>query len=92
MNEHRSGPEAEKLIREIVRTGTVIYAHPHALDRMEKRNMTTVDCENILRHGRAQEAEWENGKWRHHVLTGRMKLVVQIIDSRTMLIVTAMRR
>jgi hypothetical protein len=91
MTQQRSGPEAEKLVRHIVQTGRVIYARPHALERLTQRNMTIVDCENILRYGCVQEAEWENGKWRHPVLTGRMKLVVQILDDETLLVVTGMR-
>ncbi len=84
-------PEARKLVREILLNGTVTYSQPHALERLEKHDMTMVDCENVLRGGVVDEGEWENGAWRYKIRTTRFEVVVQFLSEEHLLIVTAWR-
>ena len=43
--------QARRRIRAILETGIVTYAIPHALERLRQRNISIVDCENVLRGG-----------------------------------------
>jgi hypothetical protein len=83
--------QAKKLIAHILRDGRVIYARPHAITRMQERDITTVDCENILRGGVVQEPELEHGAWRYLVSTRKMAVVVEFLSEDSLLIVTAWR-
>ncbi len=67
--------EAKSFILDILRHGNIVYARPHAIQRMEERDISTLDCENILRGGVVQEPELENGVWRYQVRTRRMTVV-----------------
>lgn len=92
LNEPLSPPEAKKLIRSILKDGFVSYAQPHAMERLEKRGMSTADCTNILRGGTVEEAEHENGEWRYKVHTGKMTVVIRFEDETELMIVTAWRK
>jgi hypothetical protein len=91
MNEPLSRAEAKALLQKILEGGTVTYSVPHALDRLRKRGLSTIDCENVLRGGVVEEAEWENGCWRHRVRTRRITIVVQCLSEEEVLVVTAWR-
>jgi len=82
---------AKKLLRKILETGVVIYSRPHALDRLRERRITTIDCENVLRAGKIQETEHDNGVWRHHVVTGKLVVVIEFLSDNEILIATAWR-
>jgi len=83
--------EAKKLIREILRGGIVTYSQPHAEERMHQRNISTVDCVNVLRGGVVAEGEYENGSWRYRVFTPRMCVVIRFEDESMLEVVTAWR-
>ena len=83
--------EAKRLILAILKDGSVSFAQPHAMERLKKRQMSTVDCLNVLRGGTAEEAEHENGEWRYRVHTGKMTVVVRFEDETELMIVTAWR-
>lgn len=83
--------KAKKLLLKILETGVVIYSRPHALDRLRERRISTIDCENVLRAGRIQEAEYDNGSWRHHVVTGKLVVVIEFLSDNEILIATAWR-
>ncbi|MCL2779187.1 MAG: hypothetical protein FWD73_14405 [Polyangiaceae bacterium] len=68
-------PEAKKLIRRLLKEGTFVVCQ-HGRDEMNKDGLNDVDALNVLRAGTVQEAEWENGGWRHQVCTQRMTFVV----------------
>lgn len=61
MNQPYSKHEAKKLLRKILTNGFITYSRPHAIERLEERKLTMVDCENVLRGGIVEEAEYENG-------------------------------
>lgn len=84
-------PEAKKLIREILSTGFVTYAQPHAEDRMRQRKISTVDCVSVLRGGVVNEGEFENGSWRYCVYTPRMCVVIRFESGTILEVVTAWR-
>jgi len=86
-----SAPQAKLLIRQILDTGFVIYARPHALDRLRTRKISTLDCENVLYGGAVQEPEFENGSWRYQVITGKLCVVIRFENENTLQIVTAWR-
>jgi hypothetical protein len=50
MDEPLSNQEAQKLVREILNSGTVFFT-PHAQKAMADDDLTTVDVENVLRAG-----------------------------------------
>lgn len=91
LSERLKPTEAKKLIRSIVKDGFVSYARPHAIERLEKHGMSTVDCLNVLRGGTVKEAEYESGEWRYRVHTGKMAVVVRFEDDTELMIVTAWR-
>lgn len=79
---------ARELGRQIVRTGTVHF-RPHALRELAKDGCTTVDALNVMRGGTWQEAEFENGEWRHQVRTPRMCVVIHFDTTTRIAVVTA---
>jgi hypothetical protein len=83
-------PEAKKRIRSILDTGVVVPSG-HALEEMEKDDLTLVDCTNVLRGGFVEPAEWERGTWRYRVRTARICVVVAFRSESKLAIVTAWR-
>ena len=83
--------EAKKLILSILKGGSISFAQPHAMERLKKRHMSTVDCLNVLRGGTAEGAEFENGEWRYRVHTAKMTVVVRFEEKTELMIVTAWR-
>ena len=54
-----STTKAQKIIREIVSGGTIIFSH-HAKERMLERGYTSHDVEHILLHGKIIKKEFED--------------------------------
>jgi hypothetical protein len=48
----------------------------HAEDELRKDGLTMIDAVNVIRGGVVEEAEFENGSWRHRVRTPRITVVV----------------
>ncbi len=92
MHEPLAPGEARKLLRRILQDGVITYSIPHALERLAQRNISTVDCENVLRGGTVDPGEWENGAWRYRVRTQKIELIVQFLSDEELLIVNAWRR
>jgi hypothetical protein len=85
------GPDAaRKRIRRILKSGCFLYSR-HAKEEMLADDLTTVDCENVLRGGVVRPAEYELGSWRHRVETNRIVVVVAFRSERELVIVTAWR-
>ena len=49
----------------------------HMRWRMEQRNISSLDCINVLRGGIVAAAEYENGSWRYRVHTPKMSVVAR---------------
>lgn len=84
-------PEVKKLVLQIIRRGVVTYSQPHAEERMRERNISTVDCINVLRGGVTEEGEYENGSWRYRVHTAKMCVVIRFESEMLLEVVTAWR-
>jgi hypothetical protein len=82
--------EAKERIRSILDTGVVVPSG-HALEEMEKDDLTLVDCTNVLRGGWVEPAEWERGTWRYRVRTARICVVVAFRSESKLAIVTVWR-
>jgi hypothetical protein len=91
MNQPFRATEARKLLRRILNNGVVTYAQPHAIDMIKDRKLSILDCENVIRAGAVQEAEWENGGWRHQVRTQKIVVVIEFLSEEEVLVVTAWR-
>jgi hypothetical protein len=83
--------EARQLLNRILADGQVVFSR-HALDEMSNDQMVEQDVIDVLRAGRFDPAEWENGNWRYRIHTQRF-CVVAAFDSETLVIVvTAWRK
>jgi hypothetical protein len=82
--------ESKERIRSILDTGVVVPSG-HALEEMEKDDLTLVDCTNVLRGGWVEPAEWERGTWRYRVRTARICVVVAFRSESKLAIVTVWR-
>lgn len=91
MNQPLKATVARKLLRRILNGGIVTYSQPHAIDRLKERVLSTLDCENVMRAGVVQEAEWDNGGWRHQVRTQKIVVVIEFLSEDEVLVVTAWR-
>jgi hypothetical protein len=83
--------ETKKLLVQILKKGTVTYAQPHALERMAQRNISTLDCVNVLRGGAVAPGEFQNGSWRYRVYTVKMCVVARFESETELEVVTAWR-
>jgi uncharacterized protein DUF4258 len=83
--------DAKKLVRAILKVGRFRFSK-HAEDEMQKDELSRRDVENVLRGGVVREPEWENGSWRYHVETSKIRVVIAFQDESTLVVVTAMRR
>jgi len=82
---------AQTAIRAILAAGTVSYTR-HATDlRMVERKLTIVDVTNVLRGGRVTTVEIVFGRFRYHVSTDTMCVVVEIQSESELVVVTAWR-
>jgi hypothetical protein len=88
---HLRAGDAKKWVRSILKGGWVFISH-HAQDEMRKDELSRRDVENILRGGVVREPEWENGGWRYHVETSKIRVVIAFRDESSLVVVTAMRR
>lgn len=91
MNQPIRATEARKLLRRILTGGIITYSQPHAIARLKERALSTLDCENVLRAGVVDEAEWNDGGWRHQVRTQKIVVVIEFLSEDEVLIVTAWR-
>lgn len=82
---------AKRVIRNILERGNVRWTG-HALQRLPARDLTTVDCVNVLRAGVVDPAELENGTWRYRVRAGRISVVVAFRSEDTLVVITAWRK
>ena len=90
MDEPLAPEAAKRLIREILKSGRFIYSK-HAKDEMLDDDLTTVDCENVLRGGVVRPGEREHGTWRYRVETNKITVVIALRSERELVVVTAWR-
>jgi mRNA-degrading endonuclease RelE of RelBE toxin-antitoxin system len=90
MDEPIAPDAAKKLIRQILQIGRFTYTK-HSKDELFADDLTTVDCENVLRGGVVRPGEYEHGTWRYRVETSRVTVVVAFRSENEIVIVTAWR-
>jgi hypothetical protein len=90
MDEPFGNQDAQKLIREILKSGTVFFT-PHGRKAMADDDLTAVDVENVLRGGWVEMSEYENREWRYRVQTNRIAIVVAFESETDLTVVTAWR-
>jgi hypothetical protein len=83
--------DAKKRVRSILTGGRSRFS-AHAEAEMREDELSRRDVENVLRGGVVREPEWENGSWRYHVETAKIRVVIAFHDESTLIVVTAMRR
>ena len=90
MDEPLAPEAAKRLILEILKTGRFTYSK-HAKEEMLADDLTTVDCENVLRGGGVRAGEYEHGTSRYRVDTTRITVVIAFRSERELVVVTAWR-
>jgi len=90
MDEPLATEAVKRLIRDVLKGGRFIYSK-HAKDEMLADDLTTVDCENVLRGGVVRPGEYEHGTWRYRVETSKIAVVVAFRSERELVVVTAWR-
>lgn len=90
LNEPLPPAEVRKLVREILKTGTLRWS-THGLSEMAADRLENVDVVNVLRGGIAEPGEWENGSWRYRVHTQRIYVVIAFRSKDVAVVVTAWR-
>ena len=90
VDEPFTSQHAKKLIKEILKSGTVSFTK-HAYEEMAKDELTTVDCTNVLRGGVVEPPEWIDGTWRYRVRTARMCVVIAFRSETYLTVITAWR-
>lgn len=82
--------EAEALFRRVVKEGDVAFTG-HAIEELEKDNLHTTDCLNVLRGGRVVATELRHGKLRYRVTTKLMTAMVAVASETEVCVITAWR-
>ncbi len=90
MDEPLAPEAARRLIREILSPGRFTYSR-HAREELLADDLTTVDCENVLRGGVVRPGEYAHGTWRYRVETSKITVVVAFRSEQELLVVTAWR-
>lgn len=90
MDEPLTPAAARSLLRRILQDGRFTYSK-HSRDEILADDLTTVDCENVLRGGVVRPAEYEHGSWRYRVETARITVVVAFRSETELVVVTAWR-
>ena len=81
---------ARKLARQIVEHGTVEFSS-HAIEEMQKDDLESTDCINLLRGGVFEPPELIHGELRYRVSTQRMCFVVMFRSNERLRVVTGWR-
>jgi hypothetical protein len=90
MDEPLDPVAAKRLILEILESGAWVCSD-HARTEMDKDGMSDQDAINVLRAGRHEPAEWENGRWRYRASTTRMVVIVQLESETELRLITGWR-
>lgn len=82
--------EARELFRRIVNDGDIEFTE-HARAELEKDDLHTTDCLNVLRGGEVVGVELRFGKLRYRVATNQMTAIVTVVSETELCVVTAWR-
>ncbi len=90
MNEPVSDALLSKILADVRQFGQLGFT-PHARLRMTEHDMDEQDVVNVLRGGRSDGCDFENGSWRYRVSTSRMMVVVALRSESHAVVVTVWR-
>lgn len=91
MNEPISHGEAKALTAQIRKTGEVRFSR-HALQEMEKDDLSEIDIDNVLRGGYVEDPpDFQNGTWRYRICISMIAVVLAFRSTGSLVIVTAWR-
>jgi hypothetical protein len=91
LDEPLSPAGAEALVRAILERGTYVVSQ-HALEEMDRDDLATVDCINVLRAGVFEVAGCERGTWRYRARTHQITVVIGFRSSAELVVITAWRQ
>lgn len=87
---------ARKLIAEVANYNSAkIRFSKHALEEIEKDDLTTVDIFNVIKSPAARivrEGEMERGSYRYRLETNNIAVIVSFISETSFVVVTAWRK
>ena len=81
---------ARRRIRNIIDNGVVVWTE-HVMRRLAERQLTTVDCVNVLRAGQVGVPEFDGRTWRYPVSGGWITVVVAFRSELKLVVITAWR-
>jgi hypothetical protein len=81
----------KRLIREIVKTGTVTFTG-HSREEMAADDLGEVDVLNVLRAGWLQFSEPSGTAWRYRMRTQRIWVVITLRSENELVVVTVWRK
>lgn len=90
LTEPLDAPEAQKLMRQILKVGTLSFSG-HGLREMAKDSIQTTDAVNVIRAGFVEGCEERDGSWRYRVRTQLFYVVVAFRSETHLRVVTAWR-
>lgn len=90
MLEPLGNAEVDKRVRTILQNGTVGFTE-HARKQMAGRILSDRDIVNVLRGGRCDGCDFEDGTWRYRVRTQQIVVVIAFRNETQLTIVTAWR-
>jgi hypothetical protein len=82
---------ATDLVHRVARDGTVAWSR-RGLAHVRAEEMTTVECDHILRVGVADPPELRHGQWRYRIHCQRMCVVVVFRSGVEAVVVDAWRK
>lgn len=90
MHEPFDSPMIKAMLRTILRAGNLAFSR-HALEEMNKDQLTEIDVANILRAGMPLAPERERGTWRYRITTQKIRVVVAFRSKTEAVVVTVWR-
>jgi hypothetical protein len=90
VNQPLQATEARSQIRQILDHGALLVSR-HFKQKLRQQHMVMSEVLSALRNGTVDEAEWENGSWRHRVRTSRLVVVVAFASESELALVTTWR-
>jgi Domain of unknown function (DUF4258) len=90
LKEPLGNADVDKLLRAILPNGTVGFTE-HVREQMANRGLSDRDVVNVLRGGRCDGCDLEDGTWRYRVRTQQIVVVIAFRSEMQLSVVTAWR-
>jgi len=83
--------EARQLARRILEDGFYVFTR-HCENRLMERDLSSVDCMNVIRGGHVTAIELVRSAWRYRFETPRISVVVEFESEDEFAVITAWRK